>query len=450
MSPAGSKILPFSTAWRRSEQTGVIARNFPARWLALLLMGSVGAAWALNPSAEEGGLRPSLVPASRTVVEGDPQAVNQLMGSLVGEVKMSPEDSKLVSTSATRRVVLESKVAVADALKEQREKAEFLRAAEEIEGEYTAGGQYPALPATEGRGGSVSYRTDGEDFTLSSGNRRYTAAEGMTYGAAPQTAMELELKGFLEPRSGGWGPWKKEGLALEAKPGVQGLEELAFLTDLAPAARGSARMFFPVERSVCGYLFRRVDDHSVYSSGELVYDAVSGSFSLKLFRRGDAVAQNLNPAALEAELANRDEPVALVGESALLADWGLVSAPKDGEEVVSVSSSAPFLCSVSSALDGMRLAALDRHKEALSPGPLAAGPEVKGKASVVGRLEVHDKLGQIHQLRIRGGRGANYDWIVGQVCPRSEEAPVTGFVDSKAASYEQPTPVERQLVKAGR
>ena len=450
MSPAGSKILPFPTSWRRSDQTGIIQKNFPGRWLALILMGSVGAAWALNPGIEQGGKPASLLPTSKTVVEGDPQAVSQLMGSLVGEVKMSSDDSKILASSSARRVVLVSKVVAGNPLKEQREKAEFLRTVEEVEGEYMAAGRYPALPATAGKTANVAYRTDGEDFTLSSGSRRYSATEGMSYGAPPETAMQLELKGFLEPQSGGWGPWKKEGMALQPKPGVDSVEEFAFLEELAPQERGSARMFFPVERSICGYLFRRANDSSVYSSGELAYDAVSGSFSLKLFRKGDAQTQNLNPVALEAELAKRDEPVGLVGESALLADLGLISTPKKGEEIVAVSSSAPFSCSTSSALDGVRMAALDRHKEALSAGPLVAGPEDHGKASVVGKLELHDKLGQIHRLRIRGGRGVNYDWIVGQVCPEDEDVRVAGFVDSQAASYEQATPSQRQLVKAGR
>jgi hypothetical protein len=444
VSPAGNKILPFPI-FRRSEQIGIIQRNFPGRWLALLLMGSVGAAWALNPAPGE-ALAPVL-PASKMVVEGEPQVIAQLMGSLVGEVAMSQEDRGLLG-AADRRVVLQSKLVPGNPLQAQREKAEFLRTVEEVEAEYLVGGRYPALPQAS-EGAVVSYRTDGEDFTLSSGHRRYTAAQGMTYGAPPASGVEFEVKGFLSPEAGGWGPWRKEGVALEAKPGVESTEDLDFLKELPLVARGSARMFFPVDRANCGYLFRRIDGSTAYSAGELTYDSVNGNFSVKLFRPGDAARQSLNPDSLESELANRDGAVAMVGEASLLADLGFVSAPKQGEEVVVVSSSALLPCSVTSALDGLRLASLDKHKEVLAAGQLAAAPDSAAKATVVARVQMQDKLGQLHQLRMRAGRGANYDWIVGQVCPLADVAQVPGFVDSQAASYEDPIPAEQRLVKAG-
>jgi hypothetical protein len=413
-------------------------------------MGSVGAAWALNPALEEGPV-PVLLPASKTVVEGDPQVVSQLMGSLIGDVALSADDSTLLAGTVDRRVVLESRVSPGGAFSAQREKAEFMRAVEEVEADYAASGRYPAVPATGGQGAVLSYRTDGEDFTLSSGNRRYTAAQGMTYGSPPPLGTEFEVKAFLSPQSGGWGPWKKEGVALEAKAGVEDLEGLAFLEELPQVSRGSARMFFPVDRLTCGYLFHRNDGATAYSSGELTYDAVSGSFSLKLFRSGEAATHSLNPSALESELDNREAPVVLAGEAALLSDLGMAAPPKAGEEVVAVSTAAPLPCAVGSALDGLRLASLEKHKEVLAQGGFAGAPDSQAKATLVGRVQFLDKLGQLHQLRLRGGRGANYDWIVGQVCPLQEEAPVAaGFVDSQAASYHQSTPASEQWVKAGR
>ena len=142
VSPAGDKILPFPI-FRRSEQIGMIQRNLPGRWLALLLMGSVGAAWALNPGPDE-AIAPPL-PASKMVVEGDPQVLAQLMGSLLGEVALSQEDRGLLG-AADRRVVLQSKLVPGNPLRAQREKAEFMRTVEEVEAEYVVGGRYPALP----------------------------------------------------------------------------------------------------------------------------------------------------------------------------------------------------------------------------------------------------------------------------------------------------------------
>jgi hypothetical protein len=426
-------------------------RSFPARWLALLLMGSVGAAWALNPSdAEKSSLGAGLVPASKTVVEGDAQAVCQLMGSVIGELALSPEDRTLLaSPGLSRRVVLESVATPGSVLQNQRDRAEFLRTVEELEAEYVASGQYPALPASSGQADTLSYRTDGEDYTLSSGNRRYTAEQGMAYGTPPASGAAFQVRGFLSPKSSGWGPWRREGVQLDLKPGSERSDDLAFLQDLPQGERGSARLFFPVDRTTCGYLFHRHGGQTVYSSGELAYDAVSGNFSLKLFRHGQAETHSLSPASLEAELAKHDTATTLVGEAALLADMGLMGTPAKDEEVVAVSTAAALPCSVSSALDGLRLATLERHKEVLPAGKFAAAEDAAPEASLVGSREIVDKLGQLHHLRVRGGRGANYDWVVGQVCPLAKEARSAGFVDSEAASYLQEDASRQHPIKAG-
>ena len=461
MSPTGSKILPFPVL-RRSEQTGIIQRNFPARWLALLLMGSVGAAYAFTPGSEPNVLTPpALVPSSQTVMEGDAAVVSQLAGSLMGSGALSSLDRELLEEGKGRRVVLEVQAPETDPVALRRERADFSRVVEELEGAYMTGGQYPAVPAAGSGGPVMSYRTDGEDFTLSAGNRSYSTETGMTYEALPAEGGVLQVKAFLQPGTSGWGPWEEDTVSLvraakpaEAKAAAveeSSFEGLAFLEGLPQGERGTARMFFPVNRSTCGHLFHRVNGSTAYSSGELTYDATSGSFSLKLFRSGEApAAANLNAKALDTQLQSRDLATTLVGESALLSDLGLMSPAKQGEDVMLLSTAAVLPGSVSSALDGLRLASLDRHREPLSTGPLAAGAEGGGEATMVGRVQLQDKLGQLHQLRLRGGRGANYDWLVGQVCPLPEETRIASFVDSQAASYQQETPVERQVVKAGR
>ena len=453
MSFAGSKILPFPPLFRRSEQTGITQRSFPARWLALLLMGSVGAAYALNPTMEEKAGLAAQLPASQMIAEGESQVVSQLLGSLIGDVDLSSEDRTLLTSGGLSRgrVVLQSKVSPATGAQSQREKAEFLRTVEELEASFVDSGQYPALPAGgAGGGASVSYRAASGDFTLSSGNRRYTPVDGMTYGTPPAPGTGFEVKGFLAAESHGWGPWKSDRISLQAKSGAE-VEGLEFLQDLPPAPAGSARLFFPVDRATCGYLFRGLDGKSVYSSGELTYDGVSGAFSLKLFRSAETPSSSLSPKALEAELKNHDTATALVGDAALLADLGLTSRPVEGEQVVALSSAAPQQCSVSTALDGLRLASLQRHKEVLAPGPFLAAAEGADdtQAGLVGSVQLLDKLGQWHQLRLRGGRGANYDWVVGQICPQAKEARVAGFVDSQAASYLEQDASSQHPVKAG-
>jgi hypothetical protein len=383
---------------------------------------------------------------SKIVVEGDPQAVSQVLGSLLGESGLSAEDRELLRAPGTEgRVVVEARTLPAAGLQSWREKAQFLRAVEEIESEYMASGKYPAAPPAA-HGAVMTYRTDGEDFTLAAGSRRYDATEGVSYGA-PVRSTECKVQGFLSATSSGWGPWRSEGVVLQPRTGAE-VDDLRFLEALSLGQKGSARMFFPVDRETCGYLFRRDDGQAIYSSGEMAYDSVSGSFSLKLFREVQAASTDLSPGALENLLVTRDDAVVLAGDASLLADLGMAARPRDGEEVVMVSGSCPLQSSVGTALDGLRLAALDRHKEVLEPSTLASRGDSDSGAVVVGKAVFLDKLGQSHALRVRAGRGANYDWVVGQICAPEQAPRVAGFVDSQAASYESSAPVECR-VKAG-
>ena len=446
----GSNILSFPVS-RRSEQTGVTQRSFPARWLALILMGSVGAAWALNPTAEEGGGDGHIVPRTRVVVEGEPQMAAQLVGSLFGEVPKM--DSKKVTPIGVEspRIVFESMPIPQDdggVSDGPRASARFLRMVEEVEAEYMARGRYPALPGTDGQDLSqMTYRTDGTGFTLASGRQRYTADKGLSLGKAPNPVQGFAVKASLRTEESGWGPWREENVVLEAKRKDEDISSLDFLKDLPAAPPWSARMFFPVSRETCGYYFQRPGGESAYSSGELTYEAVGGSFSLKLYREGDVSAQSLDPIRLEKELDRFGGSTALIGESALLKDLGLLQSQEKGEEVVAVSTSVDLPCASSGSLDGLRLAALSRHKIALPSGKFLA-KDGEGEVSLVGNVRMIDRLGQFQQVRLRAGRGANYDWIVGQICPLSEEVRWSGYQEMQPAPWQEKRTVG-SLVKAG-
>ncbi len=435
---------------RRSEQTGIISRGFSVRWTAaVLLMGSVGAAWAFNPLSGSGkAVGTTTVADSHLVVEGDPQVVAPLLGSLVGEVALSSQDRELISKSAGQRMVLRSKPVVDLGGKSLRDKGKFLRAVEEVEEQFLLSGAYPPLPP-DGAAGSMNYRTDGQDFTLGSGHRRYTAEEGLTYGSPPVAGQSFEVAGFLRSQDIGWGPWRKASMEFFGQKEVTNSEALEFLVENVPDSKSSARLFFPVDRATCGYLFRKKDGTSAYRSGELAYDAALGTFSLKLFRVNLASSPALRADRLEAEAKARDGAVVLVGDQGLLGDLGLAEPPAESPDgVVVLSSAAVMPCSVSSALDGLRLSALARHQESLARGLYVASEGEKSQAVVAGRVKLLDQLGQLHQLHLRAGRGADYDWVIGQVCPVKEEPRAEKFVDSGLSFEESPT--TEPLVKAGR
>ena len=449
LSHAGS-FKPTLTLLRRSEQTGIISKGFSVRWTAaVLLLGSVGAAWALNPVSRDS--KPLEVPqtgAKAVVVEGEAQVVAPLLGSLLGEVALSAHDRELMSKAKSQRLVLRAKPVVDFEGKKLRERAAFLRTVEEVEEQYVLSGAYPALPP-EGAAGKMSYRTDGQDFTLGSGHRRYTAEEGLTFGASPVKGTAFEVAGLLASQESGWGPWRGLTTVLQPQKGVSDTEALAFLSEDVPDSKSTARMFFPVDRTTSGYLFRKKDGSSIYQNGELTYDAAVGTFSLKLFRTGEAASPSLRADRLEAEAKARDGATVFVGDQGLLSDLGLAEgASKGGNGVVVLASAASLTCSVSSALDGLRLATLARHQESLSPGLFLGGEEKGSQAVVVGRVELLDNLGQLHQLHLRAGRGVDYDWVLGQVCPVGDEARAEHFVDSGNLS-EEPVSQEPPLVKAG-
>ncbi len=448
---AGTNILSFPVS-RRSEQTGITQRSFPARWLAVLLMGSVGAAWALNPTADETAGAGSIVPRTRVIVEGEPQVAAQLVGSLFGEVP-TLESKKLTSPIGVEspRIVLESRpIAQGDGGENDspRGSARFLRMVEDVEAEFVAQGRYPALPATDGQDLSqMTYRTDGTSFTLASGRQRYTADKGLTLGAAAKPVEGFAWKASLRTEESGWGPWSEENVVLDAKVKDEDISSLDFLKELPIAPSWSARMFFPVSQETCGYYFQGPGGKSAYRSGELMYEAVSGSFSLKLYRDGDVAAQSLDPVRLEKELSSFGDSTALVGEAALLKDLGLLRTTEKGDQVVAVSTSVDLPCASTGSLDGLRLAALSRHKITLPAGKFLA-KEGEGEVSLVGNVRMVDRLGQFQQIRLRAGRGANYDWIVGQLCPLTEEVRWTAYQEFEPALWQEKRTVG-SLVKAG-
>ncbi len=437
---------------RRLDQAGIISKGFSVRWTAALLMvGGVGAAWAFNPmsAVSDAPLTPKAA-SSRIVVEGDPQVVAPLLGSLMGEVAFSAKDRELLSKSVGSRIVLRSAPSADPAHQDLRNKGKFLRAVEEVEEQYLSSGVYPALPPS-GAAGLMNYRTDGQDFSLSLGHRSYNAQNGMSFGAAPTTAGVFEVVGFLQSEETGWGPWREPSANFAPKEGLKDVDDLDFLTEDVVTSSQSARLFFPIDRETCGYLFRKDDGESIYSSGELVYDAALGSFSLKLYRTGQVSGSPLNADRLDKESAARDGAVVLVGDQTFLSDLGLASVskdPKNPDGVVVVSSAAALSCSVSTALDGLRFAALSKHQEQLPIGTFLAGPETSTRSTVSGRVQLQDKMGQLHQLRLRAGRASDYDWVIGQVCPAEEQPRAESFVESGYVGLEEP-PVTNPIVKAG-
>lgn len=438
------------TLLRRSEQTGMISRGFSVRGTAaLLLLGSVGAAWAFSPGGRLEERAESVEPYSQLVVEGEPQVVAPLLGSLLGEVALSSSDRELMSKAGAQRMVWRSKPVVEHAVQGMRDRAKFLRAIEEIEEQYLSQGAYPALPAGVAAG-AMTYRTDGQSFTLGSGHRRYTTEHGFSFGTSPSAAQGFELAGMLRTAQAGWGPWRKPSTEFVGLRGVEDTQALESLAETVPTSRTAARILFPVDRSTCGYLFHKKDGKSLYQSGELSYDSALGIFSLKLFRATPATGQALEADRLEAEADSRDGTLVLVGDQGLLVDLGLAT-PAEGPVagVVSLASPAVMPCSVSQAIDGLRLAALARHQESLTPGRFLASQEKESQAVMVGRMKLLDKMGQLHQLHLRGGRASDYDWVVGQVCPVSDESRAESFVESQAYSSGEGSSLG-QVVKAGR
>ena len=102
----------------------------------------------------------------------------------------------------------------------------------------------------------------------------------------------------------------------------------------------------------------------------------------------------------------------------------VLTEPENKAEVVHLSSPVRLPLSAHGALDSLVLSTFSSHKRTLRGGEYRAAQQSKSSASVVGRLNILDKLGQVHEVRLRGGRAAEYDWVVGQLCPVVEEREV--------------------------
>lgn len=411
-------LIPFPKL-RRTEQTGLTQRSFPVRWLGLLLMTTVGGAWALNPVSEQ-TLDTKLVESRLTapVFEGEPQIVSQLMGATVGAEFTPTRQLRPVGVKAQRVVVTTSSPMV-----EAQDSAGLFRAVEELESEYTANGSYPALPAESTDLHGAGYQVEAGRFKLTGQRVHYDSDRGLQVvksDAEQPEAGGYRVVGYLNEVVNGWGPWKTPGRRFESHD-EKVSEDLAWLGSAAETPSWSARVYFPVSREQTGYAFRRSNGTSAYSSGEFLYDGVNGTFRLKL-NRSEAVGEHLlSSEELEQALAGDGSACGLVGESGFLQDLGFLSVSEDVEGVTQVSIPTRLNLSGGTALDGLTLAAFSRHARGYDAGGFAPKEGEEGKATVVGRLEMVDRLGQIHHVRMRAGRAESYDWIVGQLCEQAPE-----------------------------
>lgn len=434
---------------RRFAQIGAISRGTPARLAGALVLVGMGAAWAFSPSSTSSGFEVNGKPVVSTIIEGDAQAVCELGSALWGSELMSLKDKKSLALAATRRVVLESKVDHFNEMKARRARIEFARIVEDVEEHYVDTGSYPAIPTSAGRDVAVSYQVEADNFKLASGGLYYDASAGVSQLPITDKTFPFAFKGYLDSEEVGFGPWKASKRIFRAASGAGGQEEFEILESLPEASPSSARMFFPTNRASCGYLFCRRDGDSAYSSGELSYDRVSGVFTLKLFRLNEAASGSFSAEGLETELACYDGATTLVGDAGLLYDLGFVSKKSETGKAVALSSSAILSCSTTTALDGLRFSALEGHLEEVSGGQLIQTGEEQTGVAVVGRICLKDQQGQLRSLRLRAGRGATYDWVVGQLCSLDQSSSSL-LVDSVAYSYESQRASGQQPVKAGR
>jgi hypothetical protein len=301
---------------------------------------------------------------------------------------------------------------------ESLDEAKILAAVEQLEADYSLDGRSPAVPATDSELKEFSYRTDGDRFEIERGNVCYDSASGIQIKAAEKAGRPAySITGYLETVEEGWGPWRRSKQLLTSG-GKDDQQKLGWLAQVPETPAWSARMYFPIDEEHTGYYFRRPDGSSAYQSGELLYDGVSGTFQVKLHRKEEATEGKLLSARLmEKELNGDLSACELVGDSGFLADLG-ISTPSTEEPVVHLSSSSPLRFSAHDALDGLLLASLGRHSRALDADEFTgAGVEQSGSMAAVGKLRMVDKLGQVHSLRVRAGRGGEYDWVVGQLCP---------------------------------
>lgn len=397
------------------------------RWLGLVLMTTVGGAWALNPVVDR-PVDTKIVEKSlkSPVFEGEPQVVSQLMGATVGAADTPTRSLRPVGTKLQRVVV-----AAIDA-EEPRNSAEFVRAVEQLESEYATSGSYPALPASSVSLEGVGYQVEQGRFKLTGESLTYDSDLG--FQGSPDTSKETPARGYrvvgyLNEVVEGWGPWKTPACEFSSSD-PKLAEEFAWLSEAADTPDWSARVYFPISQEQTGYAFRRTDGSCAYSSGELLFDGVNGTFRLKLNRTDKAEEAALSPASLESRLEADDSACSLVGEGKLLRDLGFLATAEKADGVVQVSNPTRLRISGQTALDGLVMAAFSRHARSLAGAEFAAKAGDDTKATLVGRLELTDRLGQVHSVRVRAGRAESYDWVVGQLCDLKQKA--DGVYESKA------------------
>jgi len=410
-------------------------------------MTTVGAAWAINPTAED-SYRSSAAerePIQSIVYEGEPQVLAQLMGATVGlEHTPSAVLGALTGKALPERRVVVAKTAVAE--DSSVSEAQINRIVEELESAYASTGKYPTRPESERRLEQVKYRTTGSKFEVEGYDSDTGKADPESVQDQDQGPADFALAGQLESKVEGWGPWESN-VQVYSPQGRWSGADLSWLASLPPAPSWSARMFFPIDIAETGYMFRNPSGKSAYESGELLYDAVGGTFQMKLFRKEARTGRAYSAVELEDEMSDSAPGGELVGDAQLLADLGFLVDSDPSEPVVHVASPTRLAMSADSALDGLTLSAFSKHKRVLSSGAFAAGEEdSESTASLVGRLEVVDKVGQVHKLRVRAGSAGDYDWVVGQLCPLEDVASEVEVIESVAYDNVRQRKVESTVI----
>lgn len=181
---------PSSPRSARTTAAGRVGRTGMLLGL-ILCFGTAGANLAWSQARE-----PIPEPPPRPLlVDGHPSAVRNTLGwSLDDQAKQ-----------ATRVVVVP----------EQAEKkiafAQVSETVNQLEQHFAENGAYPEeLPGEQPAG--VSYRVDGEDFTLEASSFRYDSRRG--WSESPAKSAVLKVHPFRFSASG-WGPWQQTEVAIE-------------------------------------------------------------------------------------------------------------------------------------------------------------------------------------------------------------------------------------------
>ena len=347
------------------------------------------------------------------------------MGATVGAENTPNKELKALSGlgGASDRVVVAPEAGGQEA--EGLGASRFYTVVEELEGEFSSNGAYPAIPASSQELTGAGYETNSRRFRLSGEEWSYDSSEGLSRVTEQQGSGSFRVAGKIAKVSEGWGPWRTERREFQA---MGRSEELEWLVGAQETPAWAARMYFPISVEQTGYAFRHPDGSSAYASGEVLYDGVNGTFQIRLLRSVEREARAYSPEALEKELADGSLSCELAGDASLLHDLGFLSKVEKDEPLVHLSNPIRLNLSGTSALDGQVLSAFSRHKKVLKSGGFLASENSPGSAVVVGRMELVDKLGQVHSVRVRAGRGDGYDWIVGQLCVAADgEADAVSF-----------------------